>query len=56
VRHLVLEDIVSRWRDAQEYLAPIAAALRGRPAPVFMIRQPDGVAETTSAAREAKAR
>jgi nucleotide-binding universal stress UspA family protein len=111
VRHLVLEDVASRRRDAEEYLAPIAAALRAQgvdvswqvrrgraaeeilaaaaesnvdliamathgrtglgrllfgsvaeavlrqaPVPVFMIRQPDGVGEPTSAMKEAQAR
>jgi nucleotide-binding universal stress UspA family protein len=111
VRQLVLEDIASRRRDAEEYLAPIAAALRAKgvdvswqvrrghaaeeilaaaaessvdliamathgrtglgrllfgsvaetvlrqaPVPVFMIRQPDGVGEMTSATKEAQAR
>jgi nucleotide-binding universal stress UspA family protein len=30
VSHLVLEDLTSRRRDAEEYLAPIAAALRAQ--------------------------
>jgi nucleotide-binding universal stress UspA family protein len=110
-RHMVLEDVASRRRDAEEYLAPLAAALRaqgidvswqvrrGRPAdeilaaaaeshvdliamathgrtglgrllfgsvaeavlrrapvPVFMIRQPDALAETVSDGKEAHAR
>jgi nucleotide-binding universal stress UspA family protein len=111
VRHLVLEDVGSRRRDAEEYLAPIAAALRAQgvdvswqvrrgraaeeilaaaaesnvdliamathgrtglgrllfgsvaeavlrqaPVPVFMIRQPDGIAEAISGMKEVQAR
>lgn len=111
VRYLALEDIAGRRRDAEDYLEPVAVALRakgvdvswqvrrGRPAeeilaaaaesrvdliamathgrtgfgrllfgsvaeavlrqapvPVFLIRQPDGVEETMSAAKEAHAR
>ena len=111
VRRVMLEDVASRRRDAEEYLAPIAAALRAQgvdvswqvrrgypheeilaaaaeskvdliamathgrtgigrllfgsvaeavlrqaPVPVFMIRQPEGVTTTTSAAREVQAR
>lgn len=111
VRHLVLEDVGSRRRDAEEYLAPIAAALRARgvdvswqvrrgraaeeilaaaaesnvdliamathgrtglgrllfgsvaeavlrqaPVPVFMIRQPDGIAEAIPGMKEVQAR
>jgi nucleotide-binding universal stress UspA family protein len=111
VRHMVLEDVGSRRRDAEEYLAPIAAALRAQgvdvswqvrrgraaeeilaaaaesnvdliamathgrtglgrllfgsvaeavlrqaPVPVFMIRQPEGVAEAIPGVKEVQAR
>lgn len=52
-RHMVVEDVESRRRDAEEYLAPIAAELRKQGVDVsFQVRRGRPAEEILAAARE----
>lgn len=54
--HVVLDDVPARLREAREYLAPVAADLRGRGVRVTTdARHGDPVAELVAAARDAGA-
>jgi nucleotide-binding universal stress UspA family protein len=53
-RHMVLEDVAGRRRDAEEYLAPIAAALRAKGIDVsWQVRRGRPAEEIVSGARDA---
>jgi nucleotide-binding universal stress UspA family protein len=55
-RHVVVEDVQARGMDAEEYLAPIAAELRGKGVRVrTLVRRGEPAAEIVEAAREADA-
>ena len=52
-RHVVVEDVEGRRRDAEEYLAPIAAALRAKGIDVsWQVRRGRPAEEILAAARE----
>jgi nucleotide-binding universal stress UspA family protein len=52
-RHVVVEDVEGRRRDAEEYLAPIAAALRAKGIDVsWQVRRGRPTEEILAAARE----
>ena len=54
--HVVLDDVPARLREAREYLAPVAADLRGRGVRLTTdARHGDPVAELVAAARDAGA-
>jgi nucleotide-binding universal stress UspA family protein len=54
--HVVLDDVPARLREAREYLAPVAADLRGRGVRVTTeARHGDPVKELVAAARDAGA-
>jgi nucleotide-binding universal stress UspA family protein len=54
--HVVLDDVPARLREAREYLAPVAADLRGRGVRVTTdARHGDPVAELVAAGRDAGA-
>jgi nucleotide-binding universal stress UspA family protein len=53
VRHLVLEDVARRRRDAEEYLAPIASALRSQDVDVaWQVRRGRAADEILASAAE----
>jgi nucleotide-binding universal stress UspA family protein len=55
-RHMELEDVTGRMRGAEEYLAPIAAALRAKGVEVAcQVRRGRPVDEILAAAREGQA-
>lgn len=55
-RHMVLEDVEARRRDAEEYLAPIAAALRAQGVETSLeVRRGHPAEEIIAAAREQRA-
>jgi nucleotide-binding universal stress UspA family protein len=55
-RHVTLDDLPARQRDTEEYLAPIAAALRAQGIDVsWQVRVGRPAAEILAAAREAQA-
>jgi nucleotide-binding universal stress UspA family protein len=55
-RHMVLEDVAGRRRDAEEYLAPIAAALRAKGIDVsWQVRRGRPAEEIIAAARDGHA-
>jgi len=55
-RHVVVEDVQARGMDAEEYLAPIAAELRGKGVRVrTLVRRGEPAAEIVEAARAADA-
>ena len=55
-RHVVVEDVQARGMDAEDYLAPIAAELRGKGVRVrTLVRRGEPAAEIVEAAREADA-
>jgi len=55
-RHVVIDDIEGRRRDAFEYLAPLAVGLRARGIDVdTVVRRGEPATEILAAAREAKA-
>jgi nucleotide-binding universal stress UspA family protein len=55
-RHVILEDLAGRQRDAEEYLAPIAAALRAQGVgTAWQVRRGRPAEEILTAARESGA-
>jgi nucleotide-binding universal stress UspA family protein len=55
MRHMVLEDVAGRRRDAEEYLAPIAAALRAQGIDVsWQVRRGRPAEEILAAAGESQ--
>lgn len=55
-RHVTLDDVETRTRDAEEYLAPVAIMLRGRGVDARpIVRRGDPATEIVSAARTEKA-